>query len=98
MSSENLWLISHSRGVKANDRANHRKLTQKITKLLKEHRVNPTEIADELGIPISRAKNWYFRRTTITALDLLRLAIRFAIVREYVMAAIEPTRIRGSGR
>ena len=97
MSSENLWLISHSNSVKTSDGASHRKLTQKITKLLKEHKVSPKEIADELGIPMSRAKNWYFRRTRITALDLLRLAIRFADVRQYVMAVIEPARVRDSG-
>ena len=89
MSSDNLWLISHSGGEKTNDSTAHRRLTKKIVKLLREHGVNPQEIEEELGIPMSRAKNWYFRATRITALDLLRLAIRFAPVRKCVMAVIE---------
>ena len=96
MSSKNLWLISHSNSVKTNDGASHQKLTQKIKNLLMRHKVSPKEIADELGIPMSRAKNWYFRSTRITALDLLRLAIRFAVVRQYVIAVIEPARVQDS--
>jgi len=94
MSSENLWLISHKTGVKTNDRAKHRELTRKIKKMFTIRKINPEEIAEELSIPSSRTRNWYFRYTRISALDLLRLAMRFAFVREYVMAVIEPMRDR----
>ena len=92
MSRDNLWLISHTNAVKTNDRARHRELTRKIRKLLKERKISPEEISEELGIPSSRARNWYFRYTRITALDLLRLARRYACVKEFVMATIDPAK------
>jgi hypothetical protein len=98
MSSDNLWLNSHASGVKTNDRAKHRELTRKIKKMFTDRKISPEEIAGELGIPSSRARNWYFRSTRITALDLLRLGIRFVFVREYVMAVFESARDRVSSR
>jgi len=98
MSSDNLWLISHRNEAKTNDRAKHRELTRKIKKLFTDRKVSPEEIAEQLGIPPSRARNWYFRYTRITALDLMRLGRKFAFVREYVVAVMAPTQDQGSGR
>ena len=90
MSRNDLWLNSHITETNANYRASNQKLTQKIRKLLKKHKVSPKEIAEELRIPTSRARNWYFRDTRITALDLLRLARRFGFMRDFVTEAINP--------
>ena len=89
MSSNYLWLISHSTETNASYRAKNRRLAKKITELLRKHKASPEEVAEEIRIPHSRARNWYFRYTKISALDLLRLGMRFEGIREFVMETID---------
>jgi hypothetical protein len=78
MSRENLWQICHKNGF------NNWHLTEYIVNMMQEQRLTTKRAARDLNIPTERARNWYYRNTGMTALDLLRMMQQYEFVREAV--------------
>ena len=78
MSRENLWQICHKNEFK------NRHLTKNIVKMMQEQEITTKQAARDLNIPIERARNWYYRSTGMTALDLLRIMQQYDFVRQAV--------------
>jgi Rps23 Pro-64 3,4-dihydroxylase Tpa1-like proline 4-hydroxylase len=78
MSREILWQICHKNEFSNCD------LTKNIVKMLREQGVKTKQAARDLNIPVERARNWYYRNTGMTALDLIRLMQKYEFVRQAV--------------
>jgi hypothetical protein len=75
MSSEILWQICHS------DEFSNWDLTESIVRMLQGEKITTKQAARDLNIPVERARNWYYRNTGMTALDLLRMLQMYRFVR-----------------
>ena len=82
MSTNILWQICHKKECSNGD------LTRYIVKLLREQGVMTKQAARDLNIPVERARNWYYKDTGMTALDLLRMMQVYEFVRQAVAARI----------
>ena len=78
MSTNILWQICHKKECSNGD------LTRYIVKLLREQGVMTKQAARDLNIPVERARNWYYKDTGMTALDLLRMMQKYEFVRQAV--------------
>ncbi|MDA8412208.1 MAG: hypothetical protein M0023_00270 [Desulfobacteraceae bacterium] len=78
MSTMILWQICHKNELNNGD------LTRYIVKLLREQGITTKQAARDLNIPVERARNWYYKDTGMTALDLLRLIQEYKFVRQAV--------------
>lgn len=78
MSREIPWQICHKKQF------NNKELTEIIVGILRRNRIKIKQAARELNIPTERARNWYYKQTGMTALDLLRLMQRYAFIRQVV--------------
>jgi len=78
MSTEFLWQICHKNGH------DNRHLTKKIIGLMRQQGITTKQAARDLNIPTERARNWYYRNTGMTALDLLRMMHQYECVRQAV--------------
>ena len=81
MSTKNLWQICHKNELNNGD------LTRYIVKLLREQKIATKQAARDLNIPVERARNWYYKDTGMTALDLLRMMQEYEFVRQAVESA-----------
>lgn len=79
MSTMNLWQICHKKDFSNSD------LTRYIVRLLRGHDIATKQAARELDMPVERIRNWYYKDTGMTALDLLRIIEKY----EFVRLAIE---------
>ncbi len=52
--------------------------------MMQDQRVTTKQAARDLNVPTERARNWYYRNTGMTALDLLKLMQQYEFVREAV--------------
>ena len=59
-------------------------LTRYIVKILREQGITTKQAARDLNIPVERARNWYYKDTGMTALDLLRMMQEYEFVRQAV--------------
>jgi hypothetical protein len=84
MSSEILWQICHS------SEFNNSALTQSIVKMLQDQRITTKQAARDLNIPVERARNWYYRNTGMTAIDLLKMMQAYNFVRQAVQGSWYP--------
>ena len=84
MSREILWQICHKKEF------SNRYLTKIIVKMLKEQRVNVKQIARDLDISVERSRNWYHKKTGMTALDLLWIMRKYEFVRQAVESSMLP--------
>ena len=82
MSSNTLWQICHK-----NARGNNQ-LTKQLVGTIRKQNITSKQIADELAIPTERVRNWYYRSTGMTALDLLLLMGEYSFVRDFVERVI----------
>ena len=82
MSREILWQICHKNEFSNCD------LTRYIVKMLREQGITTKKVARDLKIPIERARNWYYRDTGMTALDLLRMMQEYEFVRQAVESSL----------
>ena len=73
MSMKNLWQICHKKGF------DNMMLTATIVSVLKKRKLTTKQIALELDIPTGRVRNWYYRNTGMTALDLLKLLHQYKL-------------------
>ncbi|TSK08549.1 MAG: hypothetical protein FPO08_04375 [Geobacter sp.] len=71
MSSEILWQICHT------SEFSNRDLTGSIVRMLRGQRITTKQAARDLNVPVERARNWYYRNTGMTALDLLRMLQKY---------------------
>jgi hypothetical protein len=78
MSREILWQICHKNEFSNCD------LTKNIVNMLREQGIKTKQAARDLNIPVERARNWYYRNTGMTALDLLRMMQKYEFVRRAV--------------
>ena len=67
MSIKNLWQICHRKGL------DNAMLTNIIIVTFKANKLTTKELALELDIKTERVRNWYYRNTGMTALDLLKI-------------------------
>ena len=82
MSTKNLWQICHKKELNNSD------LTRYIVKLLQEHEINIKQAASDLNISVHRAHNWYYKKTGMTALDLLWIMREYEFVRQAVASSL----------
>ena len=78
----NLWQISHKKDLNNGD------VTRYIMRLLQKQGITTKQVASDLNIPVERARNWYYRNTGITALDLLRMMQKYEFVRQAVESSL----------
>ena len=78
MSKKNLWQICHKK------KFSNRELTAILVYMLQRQGVNIKQAASDLGIPIERARNWYYKDTGMTAADLMRIMQEYEFVRQAV--------------
>ena len=78
MSTKILWQICHKNEFSNGD------LTRYIVKMLRQRGITTKQAARDLNIPVERARNWYYKDTGMTALDLLRMMRKYEFVREAI--------------
>ncbi len=78
MSTMILWQICHKNELNNGD------LTRYIVKLLRKRKIMTKQVARDLNIPVERSRNWYYKDTGMTALDLLRIMQKYEFVREAI--------------
>jgi transposase len=86
-----LWQICHKNELSNGD------LTRYIVKLLLKQGITTKQAARDLNISVERARNWYYKDTGMTALDLLRMMQKYQFVREAVENSLPPES-RGKGK
>ncbi|WP_246125858.1 hypothetical protein [Geobacter argillaceus] len=57
-------------------------------KLLRKRKITTKQAARDLNIPVERARNWYYKDTGMTALDLLRMMQKYEFVRQAIDGAL----------
>jgi len=82
MSSEILWQICHKKKI------SNRELKVIIVNMLQEHGINIKQAASDLDISVHRAHNWYYKKTGMTALDLLWIMREYEFVRQAVASSL----------
>ena len=84
MSREILWQICHEK------KSSNRELKKVIVNMLQERGVNIKQAASDLDINVHRAHNWYYKKTGMTALDLLWIMREYEFVRQAVEGSMSP--------
>ena len=84
MSREILCQICHKK------KFSNRELTEIMVIMLQERGINEKQVARELDISVHRAHNWYYKKTGMTALDLLWIMREYEFVRLAVESALPP--------
>lgn len=84
MSREILCQICHKK------KFNNRELTKIMVIMLQERGINEKQVARELDISVHRAHNWYYKKTGMTALDLLWIMRKYEFVRQAVDSSMSP--------
>lgn len=82
MSTMILWQICHKNELNNSD------LTRYIVKLLRKRKITTKQVARDLNIAVERARNWYYKDTGMTALDLLRMMRKYEFVREAIEGSL----------
>jgi hypothetical protein len=82
MYTKNLWLISHKKDL------NNGEVTRYIMRLLQEQGITTKQVASKINIPLERVRNWYYRDTGMSALDLLRMMQKYEFVRQAVVNSL----------
>ncbi len=78
MSINILWQICHKNEFSNGD------LTRSRVKMLRKQGITTKQAARDLNIPVERARNWYYKDTGMTALDLLKMMQEYEFVRQAV--------------
>lgn len=82
MSRKDLWLISH------NNKIGNAKLTSTIVVMFRENKLTTKQVAYDLGEKTERVRNWYYRSTKMTALDLCKMMHHYEFIKNYVLESI----------
>ncbi|KAB2891385.1 MAG: hypothetical protein F9K32_04475 [Desulfobulbaceae bacterium] len=78
MSREILWQICHKTEV------DNREFSEILVKMIRDERISTKQIARDLNIPTERARNWFYRNTGMTALDLMMMMHRYEFIRQAI--------------
>lgn len=78
MSRNNLWQICH------NNKVGNRHLAEILVEILRKRDLTSKQVAKDVVISTERVRNWYYKNTGMTALDLLRLMGKYDFVRNFV--------------
>ena len=78
MSRHNLWQICHG------NRSGNNHLSKAIVVIIRKRGMTSKQIANDLMISTERVRNWYYKGTGMTAIDLLRLMGQYEFIRIYV--------------
>jgi hypothetical protein len=78
MSINNLWQICHT------NRMGNKLLTEYLVGMIRDQEMTSKQVSQELVISTERVRNWYYRNTGMTALDLLLLMSEYDIILEFV--------------
>lgn len=78
MSREILWQICHKKNF------SNRDLTKIIVNMMRVNGVKVKQAARDLDISVERPRNWYHKKTGMTALDLLWIMREYEFVRQAV--------------
>lgn len=78
MSSGNLWQICHK------NKQGNKVLTVKIVRVIRVRSLTSKQVADDITVPTERVRNWFYRKTGMTALDLLLLMCEYDFIRKFV--------------
>lgn len=81
MSREVMWQICQKK-------FNNRELTEIIVKMLRKQGINIKKVADDLGISVHRAHNWYYKDTGMTAVDLVKIMRKYEFVRQSIVKSL----------
>jgi len=84
MSREILCQICHKK------KFSNRELTKLMVIMLREQGINEKQVARELDISVHRVHNWYYKKTGMTALDLLWIMREYEFVRRAVESLMSP--------
>ena len=84
MSREILCQICHKK------KFSNRELTKIMVIMLREQGINEKQVARELDISVHRVHNWYYKKTGMTALDLLWIMREYEFVRQAVESSLSP--------
>ena len=82
MSTMNLWQISHKKDL------NNGEVTRYIMRLLQEQGITTKQVASKINLPVERVRNWYYRDTGLSALDLLKIMDEYEFVRQAVVSSL----------
>jgi hypothetical protein len=82
MSTKILWQICHKKEFRNGD------LTRYLVKMLRERGVTTKQAARDLDMPVERTRNWYYKDTGMTALDLLRIMQEYEFVRKAIEGSL----------
>ena len=82
MSRDILWQICHKNEFSNDD------LTRYMVKMLRKQGITTKQAARDLNIPVERARNWYYKDTGMTALDLLRMMQEYKFVRQAIESSL----------
>ena len=67
-----------------NKKLNNRQLSEIIVNKLRANGINIKQAARDLDLSVSRVRNWYYKKTGMTALDLLKMMREYEFVRQAV--------------
>ena len=56
--------------------------------MMQEQRITTKQAAMDLNIHTERARNWYYRNTGMTALDLLKMMQQYEFIRKVVQNSL----------
>lgn len=83
MSRKNLWQICHKEAF------SNRQLTEDIVSILRRQGVTIKQAAHDLNMTVWRAHNWYYKNTSMSALDLLRMIQSYDFIRKAVEKSLD---------
>lgn len=82
MSRNNLWQICHK------NKLGNKLLTGNIVQTIRGHELTSKQVASDIVVSTERVRNWFYKNTGMTALDLLLLMREYEFVRQFVTEII----------
>ncbi|MDD2966965.1 MAG: hypothetical protein PHN64_05715 [Desulfovibrionaceae bacterium] len=80
MSRSNMWQICHKNNL------GNKLLTGNIVQAIREQELTSKQVASDIVVPTERVRNWFYKNTGMTALDLLLLMREYKFIRQFVAA------------
>ncbi|WP_027182003.1 hypothetical protein [Oleidesulfovibrio alaskensis] len=78
MSRSNLWQNCHK------NKLGNKLLTDTLVQAIRGHELTSKQVASDIDVSTERVRNWFYRNTGMTALDLLLLMGEYEFVRQFI--------------
>ena len=78
MSRNNLWQICHKNKI------GNKLLTDTIVQAIRMHELTSKQVSSDIVVSTERVRNWFYRSTGMTALDLLLLMGEYKFIRKFI--------------